>query len=112
MNIKNLSTNEIFSVLNSIKQNIGLAVCEFTDNQVVKNKAIKNMENRFNSIVENINNYFIKKKVKNIIKISIQLNEMSDIAYWNNPRTLETLKINLAHQFDIALKCIETNIYY
>jgi len=112
MNIKELSTDDIFEYLNSIKQNIGLAVCSFTNNQITRQKAIKLMETHFKNISESINQYYIDKEIKNIIEISIQLNENSDIIYWNNKTHLETLKIDLAHKFDIPLKCIETKISF
>ena len=110
MSIKNLSTNRIFEVLNSIKQNIGLAVCEFVNNQVHRDKAILNMENKFVSILENINEYFFDKKVKNLLKITIELKHNSDIDYWNDKNHLETLRIDFAHRFDIPIKFINIEI--
>ena len=112
MSIKNLETKEIFNVLNNIKRNIGLAVCEFMNNQVERNKAILNMENRFNSIIENINDYFFMKKTKKTLKIEIKLNYISDIKYWNDKNHLETLKIDFAHKFDIPIKDIEIRIIH
>lgn len=108
--IENLTTDEIFTVLNSIKQNIGLAVCAFTNNKVKRNISINNMEFRFDNIVQVVDQYYYDKQVKNVIKISIQINENSDIRYWNDKKRLETLKIDLAHKFDIPLKCVEVII--
>jgi len=110
MIVRNLNTNKIFTVLNSIKQSIGLGVSSFIDNGLNKEQAIKGMENHFNDIIETINQYYNDKKVKNRIRISIQLNEKSDINFWNDKKQLETLKINLAHKFDIPLKWIQTKI--
>ena len=62
---KQLPTDQIFDVLNRIKQNIGLAVCDFTDNQSIREKAIKQMEVRFLNIQDTIESYFTIKKVLN-----------------------------------------------
>ena len=112
MSIKNLSTNKIFEVLNAIKQNVGLAVCEFTNNQVNRDNAIENMEKKFNNILIHIDNYFENKKIKNILKIKIQLKNLTDIDYWNDKNHLENLRIDFAHRFDIPIKCIEIQIIH
>ena len=112
MSFKNLSTNEIFAVLNHIKQKVGLAVCDFTNNQTSRNESIRNMEKRFYKIVEIIHHYFNDKKVKNKIKIQLELKHTSDINYWNNKFNLETLKIDLAHKFEIPIKCIKIKIVH
>ena len=107
---KNLSKNEIFTVLNSIKQSIGLGVSSFIDNGLNEKDAIKQMEQYFNIISETIKQYYIDKKIKNKIKISIQLIYDSNITYWNDKQHLDSLKIELAHKFHIPIKCIETRI--
>lgn len=58
---KQLKTKQIFDVLNGIKLNIGLAVSDFVDNQVLRDKAIKNMELRLKTIKTVINQYFFEK---------------------------------------------------
>lgn len=63
--IKQLTTKDIFDVLNTLKHHIGLAVADFTNNQVIRNKAISNMEIRFSNIQDTLDHYFTCKKVLN-----------------------------------------------
>ena len=107
MTTKNLETNEIFEYLNGIKQNIGLAVCSFTNNQITREKAINLMEYHLKNISEGIKQYHIDKEIKNRIEISIELKHKSDIVYWHDKNHLETLRIDFAHKFDIPIKDIE-----
>ena len=60
--INNLSTDKIFETLNTLKQLVGLSVCDFTNGQEVRDKSIKKMEMRFSDIVDTINNYFFHKQ--------------------------------------------------
>ena len=112
MSIKNLETRKIFNVLNNIKRDIGLAVSDFMNGQIERDKAILNMENRFNNIIENINDYFSMKKTKKILKIEIELNNIYDIKYWNDKGHLKSLRIDFAHKFEIPIKDIEIRIIH
>lgn len=55
---KQLTSDQIFDVLNTLKHHIGLAVAEFTNNQVVREKAISNMEIRLSNIRDTLDSYF------------------------------------------------------
>lgn len=63
--IKQLETNQIFDILNTLKHHIGLAVADFTNNQVIRDKAIYNMEVSFSNIQDTLDSYFTYKKVLN-----------------------------------------------
>lgn len=62
---KNLNSDVIFKTLNQLKQLVGLAVSDFLNNQVKRNKAIENMEVRFSDINLILDSYFTTKKVLN-----------------------------------------------
>ena len=112
MSKKNLETKEIFNVLNNIKKNIGLAVHEFMNREIKRNKAILNMEKRFFSIIENINNYFSMKNIRKSLRIEIELKSIYDIKYWSDKGHLKSLRIDFAHKFDIPIKNIEVRIIH
>lgn len=50
--------SDIFEVLNQLKHLIGMAQCDYLNNQVTKSSAIKSMEKRFVDIKEYIEIYF------------------------------------------------------
>jgi len=112
--LKNHSTKEIFNVLDSIKHSIYLGVRNFTNNRVIREKAIKNMEIHFNNIIKTINQYYNKKKDKkeNIIHVKIYLRKDTHLDFWKNSLMLEKLTSSLSHGFCIPAKNIEVSIEF
>ena len=52
------SVNDIFEILNQLKHLVGMAQCDFMNNQTTRKKAIKDMEVRFVRIQDIIKDYF------------------------------------------------------
>ena len=62
MSVVNLDSKKIFETLDTLKHLVGLAVCDFTNNQTKREKAIAKMEIRFSDIADTVNNYFFHKQ--------------------------------------------------